>query len=281
MKYANLHLHSIFSDGNFTPYQLVLIAKSLGYKALALTDHATHGGVRDLLAAAEKESMGAVSGIEFVGNAFGMSFHITGLDFDMDDHKMNALVRRECENYIEFTRFCVDRALRLGLIQGITWNDVLDYCEEGMWICVDQVWHLLKKKKLISRAGDSMELRSQIFAAPEAIAARRCDPTAEEVIATIRGAGGVAVLAHPYNATRFVGKLVELGLNGIEVSHPDLDTNDEWKLALEAAEAYRLYRSGGTDHTGALSGCGGKYAVEALHGIGEEEYFTLKQRRLG
>ena len=39
MKYANLHLHSNFSDGGFTPKQLIRIGKSLGYRALALTDH--------------------------------------------------------------------------------------------------------------------------------------------------------------------------------------------------------------------------------------------------
>ena len=41
MKYANLHLHSTFSDAQFTPEQLLLIGKSLGYGAMALTDHET------------------------------------------------------------------------------------------------------------------------------------------------------------------------------------------------------------------------------------------------
>ena len=44
MKYANLHLHSFFSDGQMTPEQLVLIGKCMGYHALALTDHCTDGG---------------------------------------------------------------------------------------------------------------------------------------------------------------------------------------------------------------------------------------------
>ena len=46
MKYANLHLHSTYSDAQLTPMQLVLIGKSLGYHALALTDHETDGGVK-------------------------------------------------------------------------------------------------------------------------------------------------------------------------------------------------------------------------------------------
>lgn len=44
MKYANLHLHSTYSDASLTPEQLVFIGKSLGYYALALTDHETDAG---------------------------------------------------------------------------------------------------------------------------------------------------------------------------------------------------------------------------------------------
>ena len=53
MKYANLHLHSTYSDAQLTPEQLVLIGKSLGYRALALTDHETDGGVKEFAVVAE------------------------------------------------------------------------------------------------------------------------------------------------------------------------------------------------------------------------------------
>jgi hypothetical protein len=71
-----------------------------------------------------------------------------------------------------------------------------------------------------------------------------------------------------------------MGLNGIEVSHPDL-LGRSTHLACAAADEYKLYRSGGTDHTGAMSGCGGSYAIPALQGVTEEEYTIIKERRLG
>jgi hypothetical protein len=73
---------------------------------------------------------------------------------------------------------------------------------------------------------------------------------------------------------------MEYGLNGIEVSHPDM-TPETVQLAKQAAKAFRLYRSGGTDHTGAMSCCGGKHAIPALHGIDEEDFRIIKERRLG
>lgn len=71
-----------------------------------------------------------------------------------------------------------------------------------------------------------------------------------------------------------------MGLNGIEVSHPDNKENTP-ELAVEAAKQYNLYHCGGTDHTGLMPGMGGKHAVPALQGLTEDEYFTLRERRRG
>ena len=277
MKFANLHLHSIYSDGNFTPRQLTVMAKSLGYGALAVTDHETTGGVKELMAAAKAEGMDYVSGVEFYGRDWGVEFHITALDFDNDDPAFNAYVQHRIDLYTEYTRQCVERGLRLGLIHDITWNDVLDYSYEGAWICVDQVMGTLRKKHLLS--GDVSALRLELFRSPEAKSFKAPTPPVAEVISVIRKAGGVAAVAHPRLKVQYVPQLVDMGLNGIEISHPHL--YESTRDAIEAAAAFGLYRCGGTDHTGALSGCGGRNAICALQGITEEEFRTLKERRLG
>jgi hypothetical protein len=73
---------------------------------------------------------------------------------------------------------------------------------------------------------------------------------------------------------------VGYGLNGIEICHPLLDEKTA-ALTIETAKAFRLYHSGGTDHTGAMSCCDGNHAIPALQGITEEEYTVLVERRLG
>ena len=75
-------------------------------------------------------------------------------------------------------------------------------------------------------------------------------------------------------------KLVEFGLNGIEVSHPDNYENTS-ALAMAMAKEYNLYHCGGTDHTGVMSGSDGKNSKVALQGVTEEEYMILKERRRG
>jgi DNA polymerase III alpha subunit len=132
MKYANLHLHSTFSDAQFTPEQLLLIGKSLGYGAMALTDHETDGGVRRLMKyAREQGGVDVISGVEFCGSYEGTEPHITALDYDMDNNDFRAFVKDRLDKREECTRKRFEIGIRDGIIQGITWNDVLDVAEEN------------------------------------------------------------------------------------------------------------------------------------------------------
>ncbi len=280
MKYANCHLHSTFSDAQYTPEQLVLIGKSLGYRALALTDHETDGGVKPFMEFARKEGILSVAGVEFYGMEGASNLHLVALDYDLDDPSFRAFVKERCDLEMECTRKRVERGLNMGFIYGITWNDVLDHAEEGTWICIDTVINTMKAKKAVDSNYDWVYFRKEGFKGPVAQTFAPPTPSAERVIRTVRNAGGVVALAHPYKQTHYVEKLVSYGLNGIEVSHPDLYENTAY-LALQAADTFNLYHCGGTDHTGPMSGCGGKLAIPVFSGITEEEYTTLTERRLG
>lgn len=280
MYFANLHLHSHYSDATFTPYQLALIGKSLGYGALALTDHETDAGVKEFAKGCEKLGLQSLYGVEFYGSLDGHCPHLVALDFDYDDPTFRAFVKERCELYTECTRKRVERGIRLGFITDFTWNDVLDYARDGAWICIDHVINAMKFKKVMDPTDDGMELRRKVFKGEEAMSFEAPHPTAERVIKTIRKAGGIAVLAHPVNKLQYVQELVGYGLNGIEICHPLLDEKTA-ALTIEAAKAFRLYHSGGTDHTGAMSSCGGENARPALHGITEEDFYVIKERKLG
>ncbi|MBE6597290.1 MAG: PHP domain-containing protein [Ruminococcaceae bacterium] len=277
MKYANLHLHSNHSDAQFSPEQLVLLGKSLGYYALALTDHETDSGVKSMMSYAKKQGgIDVISGVEFYGKHENASLHLTALDFDMDNPEIREFIKARVDARVECTRKCVELGIKNGVIDGITWDDVVKYNPDGAWLCIDSVMNAYRALKL--QIPDN--LREAVFKTPEAKSFSPAKPTAEEVIKVVRKAGGVIALAHPYHWTKYVPKLYEYGLNGIEVSHPDNYENTSF-LALEAAKTYNLYHCGGTDHTGVMSGCDGVYATSALQGITEEEYFTLKERRKG
>jgi predicted metal-dependent phosphoesterase TrpH len=277
MKYANLHLHSTYSDAQFTPAQLCLIGKSLGYRAMALTDHETDGGVKELMAYASKQGgVDVIAGCEFYGKYDGALLHLTALDYDMENPKLRAFIQERVDQRNECTRKCVERGIRLGYVEGITWDDIVSHHGELTWLCIDSIYNTYRVKRIPIPD----HFRENVINAPEAKAFRPQPPTAEEVIRVVREAGGIIALAHPYQQTHYIPALVKMGLNGVEVSHPDNYENTS-ALAIEAAKTYHLYHCGGTDHTGPMSGCSGNCAIPAFQGVTEEEYYILKERRLG
>lgn len=282
MKYANLHFHSTYSDAQFTPQQLVLIGKALGYRALALTDHDTDGGVKPMMAFAEKEGIDVISGVEFTGVWNNEMLHLTALDYDMEHPGIRDLIDTRTALRVNRTHQFFNKACEAGYIEGITWDDIVRLSDKGTWICYDTVSMVCSRLKVPIKAG----MRQDIFNNPDVKASLSATPppdwvhTAPEIIKTVRDAGGVIALAHPYKWTQYVPDLVKYGLNGIEVDQFHNYENTS-ALALEMAERYNLYHCGGSDHGGPMSGNGGEYAKPCMHGVTEEEFFTLKERRLG
>lgn len=280
MKFANLHLHSTYSDACFTPEQLVKIGKALGYGALALTDHETDAGVKEFMYACQRNGLQSLTGTELYAREAGKVIHLTALDYDMDEPGIRAYIQYHTEEQNEYTRKCFQEGVQQGHIQGLTWDDVVDLNLKNAWLNFDSIMYVMKLKQLVPMDYSFTDLRTKTFKTPQAIEWRPTRPDAKGVIEVVRKAGGVVALAHPNDRMELVPKLVGYGLNGIETGHSDLWPETK-TLADEAAKTYNLYRCGGTDHTGPMSGNGGKYAVPVFDGVTEEEYITLKERRLG
>ena len=64
-RFCDLHVHSTYSDGTWTPAQLIREAEALGLEALALCDHITIAGLAEFMASTVGRSVLAVPGIEF------------------------------------------------------------------------------------------------------------------------------------------------------------------------------------------------------------------------
>ena len=79
MKLCDLHTHSVYSDGTWTPKQLLDEAERIGLGALALSDHNTVAGLQDFMDAAAGREILAIPGVEFSTDFEGKELHILGL----------------------------------------------------------------------------------------------------------------------------------------------------------------------------------------------------------
>ncbi len=289
--YANLHLHTTHSDGVFSPTEIVKVAKDEGYRAVAVTDHDTASAYPELKAACEKEGLDCIFGVEFSVTA-PSGFHIVGFDFDPEYPEMKDYLLKMSARQTDNTKRCFDEAVESGNIVGITWDEVLEYNADIPWLCNNHVFRAMQAKGLVKEseymAWFDLNFRNQRGKYPPSYDFLPLG----EMVDLIKRAGGFAVCAHPnMNQLKKIDMLLEAGVEGLEVLHPDLD-DAERELALRLCLQNGLYISGGSDHSGL---CGGYYAsfpdeeslkasylyIEPLSaGATDEHYIELKTRKI-
>lgn len=254
--YANLHTHSTHSDGIYTPAELAEIAYNEGYKALVLTDHDTVSGTEDMISECNKRGLECMLGIEFSARftEFNCNLHITAFHFDPEYPPMKEYLFKLSLKETEQTRILFERGIDIGYIKGITWDEVLEFNKGITWLCNEHVYRAMIAKGLAKKEnhGEFFETCYGKY--------RRTVPSdikfmeVKDLISFIHEAGGIACVAHPmppYGSLDYIEKLVEYGIDGIEVWHSMLKGTDR-KRALSLAKKYDLYVSGGADHEGLL-----------------------------
>jgi predicted metal-dependent phosphoesterase TrpH len=85
---ADLHCHSVVSDGTLTPEDLAARAKANGVELWALTDHDEIGGQHRAAAAAHAQGMAYLTGVEISVTFADTTVHIVGLGFDPHDTRL-------------------------------------------------------------------------------------------------------------------------------------------------------------------------------------------------
>ena len=287
--YANLHMHTIHSDGVYTPSEIVRIAKNEGYRAVAITDHDAATGYPELKKACKEEGMECIFGVEFSVWCKEQACHIVGFDFDAEYPPMKDYLEKMGERQTDNTKKCFDEGVMEGDISGITWEEVLEANRGVIWICNNHLFRAMKAKGLVKQE-DYMPWYIKNFGKRRGKYPPLYDFNELSVmIKLIKDAGGFAVLAHPHGQLDELDYFIECGIEGIEVWHPDL-TEEEKELAHKLALEKNLFISGGSDHSGL---CGGlydsfpteeelkksEYYIEPFSVGTTEEYFRELQNR--
>src|SRR5438552_6469358 len=94
---ADLHVHTTFSDGEYTPAEVVELARRSGLAAVAVTDHDTLDGVADAQAAAGSR-LEVIPGVEITAESGGRELHLLGLFVRPGDGALRAALDRMAEH---------------------------------------------------------------------------------------------------------------------------------------------------------------------------------------
>jgi predicted metal-dependent phosphoesterase TrpH len=242
MKFADLHLHTQFSDGTFTPEELVLHAQKNGLACIALTDHDTVEGCARAAAACAAVRMEFIPGAELTAEHTDIEVHVLGYYLDTDNQllldriaQFQAVRQRRIHEMVAALN-------KLGVPLRVEAVFALANCKSPGR---PHVARALVKEKLIGSLDEAFE---RFLKKGRPAWVPKTKMSALESVELIHQAGGLAVMAHPglNRSDEIIPDLVDAGLDGIECFHTKHSTAMSERY-LEFAEKYRLLVTGGSD----------------------------------
>lgn len=251
-KLIDLHTHSNYSDGEYSPQDLINLAIKNNIGTIALTDHDTIDGIKTV----DKEKypeIKIINGIELTAKVDKGRMHILGYNIDLN----NSILKQ-----------------KMAILKDNSLNSVLSIYEQikkdyGIYFHYDDLKELINANhnlgrpdlaklcikygyaKTVSEAFDKY-----LIAAYNKIRTSKKGLFYEEVIDLIKVSGGIPVLAHPKSLElsddefrACLVKLMATGLQGIEVYHSS-HSLEETLYFKQIAQEYNLLISGGSDYHG-------------------------------
>ncbi|HEU4512300.1 MAG TPA: PHP domain-containing protein [Nocardioidaceae bacterium] len=249
----DLHTHSDRSDGTDSPRLLMRRAREAGIDVLGLTDHDTTEGWAEAAEGAVEEGVTLVRGLEISCKLEGHGVHLTAYLPDPTYEPLVEELRRVLDGRNARLPATLERLRELGI--DIEEEDVRRLAGDAAAMGRPHIADALVKKGVVSHRGEAF--KSLLGSNGPAYVPRYAAPL-EAMLHTVRDAGGVSVIAHPWakrhnfaalDEARFAA-LKEEGLAGIEVEHQDHDEATRDRLR-SIARDLDLVVTGSSDYHGA------------------------------
>ena len=277
--YADLHMHSHYSDGWKTPDELVAEGSRRGLKVIAITDHDNMHSFSEADAAARNQSIELIPAVEisthWSADGWSANVDLLGYGVDPNDEEFQSLLVRTLADTTARIGACCATITALGY--QIKLEDV--FRQNERFAGAGPLIYALIDKGYVQNFEAGLDLFRTAWeeVSPPTLAI-------EEAISAVHQAGGVAVLAHPTRIPLSHGRLtveqmyplVEAGLDGVEVCHPNMNARARNYYRL-LAEGFGLLTTGGSDehaYGGSFSRLGGEPVTRAMVDLLRERLAT-------
>jgi len=242
---ANLHTHTYYSDGLFSPNELYELAKQKDIAIISITDHDTIEHIPEEIEIAKSQDIDLLIGCEVSAFQNRKDYHILAYNFEPNDEELI----KYFEKY---------KGVRLKRAEGITHRfnalkinlKIDDILKESKNAPIART-HIARAVVNAGLAKDTREVFSKYLYDNGPAYIPKPNTTCKEIIDLIHHSGGVAVLAHPSNfySVKELENLKKDGIDGIEVIHP-LHSAQLQNYYHNFAKKYNLIETGGSDFHG-------------------------------
>ena len=241
----DLHVHTYYSDGTFSPEEVVKEAAKRDLAAIAISDHDTTDGIDEARKISKKYNIEVVPAVEVTAEMRGIEIHLLGYLMDIKSPSMIKLLKDLKERRIKRIYSMIEKLKQHNL--NISPEAVFKLADKGTVGRLHLATALYNEGLVPSvRAAFSKYISDD---GPCYVTSFNVSP--EEVIACILKSGGVPVYAHPGVVGRdnFIPEFMKVGLRGLEVYHTDHNkiTSERY---LMLAQKLGLLVTGGSDYHG-------------------------------
>lgn len=253
----DMHIHTIYSDGEFSPLEIVEKCKAKGISTLAITDHNVIAGAKEAIENNSYDNIRIIAGIEFscqpkekIGEV-----HILGYNIDLENEELNGITKAIMTENRDRIRANIEI---LKSDYGLTFSDddINNIFTAVGNIGRPEIAKLMVKYGYVSTVRQAF---LEYFDLIETrVPKRKVVITENSAINYIRDAGGIAVLAHPVTINKsydelkeYIAYLKELGISGVEAYHSS-NPPELTEYLIKVANELGLCYSCGSDFHGPL-----------------------------
>lgn len=280
---VDMHVHSFFSDGYYSPFELVIEAQKKGLKAICLADHDVYQGLPEFMDYCRQFGIETMTGIEISTVYKDIFFHILGYGIDLTkkeilDRYLNIHWQMHRERMLKTLKNYADIKKVEIKISDVRKKIVpnMPYVSNGHLA----MYRMRKFNIPFNEVSQELSASSKIRA--KYVKEFLMPP--ESVVEFIKSVGGKVILAHPVKLLRksvkakninlfyeILDMLTDVGILGIEAYHPQ-NTEEDNRFFEEIAQKRKFFITGGSDYHGLFTP---KYSI-GMTGISYKDFLRFK-----
>lgn len=249
--YIDLHTHTLYSDGQYSPDEVIDMAQKSNISDIAITDHDTVLGLNNIDFSHHPE-INIIPGVEISVKVKKGRMHILGLDIDYHSPLLLNFLKTMKDNNKSNLHNIIEYLKSIGIKFNQSDIDKI-FASQGN-IGRPDVAKLLIRDGYASDVDDAF--KKYLIEAFDMVKDKYKGYTYKDVLKVIRDANGVSILAHPNSLQLsnedfevLLTKMIDCGLQGLEVYHPNM-TDTEREFYMEMVKKYKLLYSAGSDFHG-------------------------------
>lgn len=244
-RYADLHTHTFHSDGTRSPQEVVDVALAHGLEIVSISDHDNLAAYFAVRKYADERGVTLVPGIELSCGYEGVDVHVLAYAFDPLDERIEQRLRRFRETRHRRGYAIVERLRTLGIVID---PQRVDQLAAGGAMGRPHVARALVEAGHVASVSEAFD-KYLGTGKPAYVEKERF--AIAEAVELIRSCGGVTSIAHPTlypNHEQLVPRLLDEGVDAIEVRHPDVDELNRERYTNLARFRGKFTTGGSDDH---------------------------------